>query len=265
MNILYVGDIMGETGIRVIEQVLPGLRTEKQVDIVIAQAENVSQGKGMTVADYQRLRRAGIDGFSGGNHSFDQAELLPLLSDPAAPVAAPANMPECPSPGYKYVGQGDKRVLMISLLGHIVGKDADKPTANPLLVIEEILEQESSSARAATVVNFHGDYSSEKVVIGHYLDGKATVVIGDHWHVPTADSRVLPGGTAHQTDVGMCGALNSSLGVEYDSIITRWKTGHPTRNTMATVAPYQFNALLVAVNEQGLADSVTPINRILQS
>jgi metallophosphoesterase (TIGR00282 family) len=258
MNILYVGDVMGEAGMRIVERILPRLRSDKQIDLVIAQAENVSEGKGMTTVDYQRLRTIGVDGFSGGNHTMNRAELLPLLSDPASPVIGPANMPECPGPGYKYIGAGDQQVLMISLLGQIVGKDAGKLVDNPLLTIDEILARERENAHCI-VVNFHGDFSSEKVVIGHYLDGRVTAVIGDHWHVPTADARILPGGTAHITDVGMCGALNSSLGVEYDSIIPRWKTGHATKNILAATAPFQFNALLVSADEQGLASSVEQI------
>lgn len=263
MNILYVGDVMGEAGMKVVEQVLPRLRNDKQIDLTIAQAENVSEGKGLMVTDYQRLKVAGIDGFSGGNHTTARAEIFPLLSDPASPVIGPANMLDCPGPGYKYVGSGDKQVLMISLLGQIVGKDAGKETKNPLLTIDEILEHEADNARCV-VVNFHGDYSSEKVVMGHYLDGRVTAVVGDHWHVPTADARILPGGTAHITDVGMCGTLNSSLGVEYDSIVPRWKTGKQTKNIMATEPPYQFNALLVQTNDEGLTARVEQIQIMLE-
>lgn len=263
MNILYIGDVMAEPGIHVIERLLPDLRRQHQLDMVIAQAENVTNGKGLSVADYQRLKKAGVDGFSGGNHSIANDEIFSLLNDRAAPVTAPANMPDCPGPGYKYVGVGDKRVLIISLLGHIVGRDADKPTLNPLQKIDEILDREKSVNRYATIVNFHGDYSSEKVVIGHYLDGRVSAIIGDHWHVPTADARVLPGGTAHMTDVGMCGTLNSSLGVAYESILPRWHDGIQTRNVLADRPPYQFNALLVRVNDAGLADSAEFIQKIL--
>jgi calcineurin-like phosphoesterase len=181
------------------------------------------------------------------------------------PVTAPANMPETPGAGYKYVGLGDKKVLLVSLLGQIVGRDANKEMRNPLQIIDEILEREESTDKAATIVNFHGDYSSEKVVIGHYLDGRASVVVGDHWHVPTADARVLPGGTAHMTDVGMCGTLNSSLGVTYHSIVTRWKTGTPTRNELADEPPYQFNALLVEIDDTGLARSVEAIQKTIEA
>lgn len=262
MNILYIGDIMGEAGIRTVERILPKLRREKQIAAVIAQAENVSQGKGMNVADYQRLRKLGVDGFTGGNHSTHWPELLPLLADPAVPVTAPANMPDIPKPGFKYVTIGGQTVLIISLLGQIVGRDAAKPADNPLQTIDDILKQQQSVARYATIVNFHGDFSSEKVVIGHYLDGQVTAVIGDHWHVPTADARLLPGGTAHMTDVGMCGTLDSSLGVDYDSIIPRWRDGTQTKNVLANKSPYQFNAVLVEVDASGPAVSVEHIQKV---
>ncbi len=264
MNILYIGDVMAEPGMRIVERVLPTLRHEKHIDVVIAQAENVSEGKGFNVVDYQRLRKAGVDGFTGGNHSFRQASILQLLGDTNVPVVAPLNMGETPSPGYKYVQVGDKRVLIASVLGQVVGVDSQKEVQNPLQAIDALLESQANEPRDATVINIHGDYSSEKVVFGHYLDGRVTVVVGDHWHIPTADARVLPGGTAHQTDVGMCGTLDSSLGVTYESIIPRWRDGRQTRNVLATEPPYQFNALLVTINDQGLAEAVEPIQRIFE-
>lgn len=264
MKILYIGDVMAEAGMRVVERVLPGLKREHTIDLVIAQAENVTSGKGLAVDDYQRLKRAGVDAFSGGNHSFESQSILPLLADPAAPVTAPANMPACPGPGYKYVGGGDQRVLLVSLLGQVVGRDADLPVANPLQTIDQILHSQKNEPRQATIVNFHGDFSSEKVVIGHYLDGRVTAVVGDHWHTPTADARVLPGGTAHMTDVGMCGVLNSSLGVTYDSIIPRWLDGQQTRNVLATEPPYQFNALLMTVGNSGMASKAESLRLILE-
>jgi metallophosphoesterase (TIGR00282 family) len=261
MNILYVGDVMGQYGIETIRQLLPDVRKEYAVDVVVAQAENVSNGKGMNVADYQTLRALGVDGFTGGNHTVADKEIFSLLSDANAPVTGPANMHDCPGPGFKYVGTGDKKVLIVSLLGQIVGRDAEKPTDNPLQMIDGILEDQKNVARAATIVNFHGDFSSEKVVIGHYLDGRVTAIVGDHWHVPTADARVLPGGTAHMTDVGMCGALDSSLGVTYESIVPRWLDGTQTKNVLATSGKRQFNGLLVTVSSTGLAEKALHIQK----
>lgn len=264
MNILYVGDIMGEVGVEVVEKVLPGLRRDKKVDLVVAQAENVTNGKGISQDDFARLKKAGVDFCTGGNWSLHLDDIIPALSDPAQPIIRPANYPEgTPGLGYKYTSTVKGKVLVISLLGQIVGKDSAKPVDNPLLVIDKILAYRESDT-LATVVNFHGDYSSEKVVIGHYLDGKVSIVVGDHWHVPTADAQVLPGGTAHQTDVGMCGSLDSSLGVSYGSILPRWHDERSTRNTLETFGRRQFNALLVGIDDAtGLAKSAEQIRHIL--
>ena len=155
------------------------------------------------------------------------------------------------------------KVLVISLLGKIVGKAASNPMDNPLIVVDEILEKYKDKELDNIVVNFHGDYSSEKVIIGHYLDGKVSLVAGDHWHVPTADARVLPKGTAHITDVGMCGVLNASLGVKLDSVIKRWHENIPTRNELESEGPKQFNAVIVKTTDSGLADDIKQINLVI--
>lgn len=259
MNILYVGDVMGEPGIEVLERVLPGVRKDEKVDLVIAQAENVSGGKGITVRDFERLRRAGVDFCTGGNWSLNREEIIPVLQDPAQPIIRPANYPAgTPGKGYKYLDG----VLVVSLLGQIVGKDSDKSVDNPLRVIDQILESQKDTKKKAVIVNFHGDYSSEKVIIGHYLDGRVTGVVGDHWHVPTADARVLPGGTAHITDVGMCGALDSSLGVKFTSVIPRWRDGKTMANVLETAGRRQFNAVLVESDSGGLAAAIRQIRQV---
>lgn len=264
MNILYIGDVMAETGMLVVERILPDLRREKNIDFVVAQAENVSNGKGLSVRDYERLQKAGVDAFTGGNHTPYQAELYELLESSTAPVVGPANMEECPGPGYKLVETSKGPILVVSLLGSIVGKHADTPVENPLKKIDEILANVPRDSYNASVVNFHGDFSSEKVVFGFYVDGRVSVAVGDHWHVPTADARLLPKGTAHMTDVGMCGVLDSSLGVKIESIIPRWRDGAQTKNELATEGAIQFNALWVDVDEKtGLANCVEPIRIIL--
>jgi len=132
MNILYIGDVMGDMGLAAVEKVLPALRQERAIDVVIAQSENTSDGKGLSVGDYTRLKALGIDGMSGGDHTVDKPEIFPLLENPDEPVIGPANMRECPGPGYKYVEASGKRVLFISLLGGVVGRYADREIDNPL-------------------------------------------------------------------------------------------------------------------------------------
>ena len=265
MKILYVGDVMGEAGIETVEKLLPKIVEENDVDLVIAQAENVSDGKGLAVEDYERLKRAGVQAFTGGNWTLNLEETHDLLEDEDHPVTRPANYPEgTAGKRYKIVDTSEGKVLVVSLLGSIVGKDADKPMDNPLAVIDGILNKLSISDFEAVIVNFHGDFSSEKVVIGHYLDGHVTAVIGDHWHVPTADARVLKGGTAHITDVGMVGSLDSSLGVKFESVLPRWRDGIQTRNILETEGAMQFNAVLVETNlATKRAKSIKQIRQIL--
>lgn len=266
MNILYVGDVMGELGMQVVEKVLPELRKTENIDVVIAQLENLSDGKGIKPADFDRMRRAGIDFGTGGNWSLHQPGAFQLLNDPAVPLIRPANYPQgTPGLGYKYLPVSGGQILVISLLGQIVGRDADKPVDNPLKIVDKILAQESSQPKLATVVNLHGDFSSEKVVIGHYLDGRASLVVGDHWHVPTADAQILANSTAHQTDVGMCGSLDSCLGVKFEVIEKRWLDGTPSRNILETGGRLQFNSVLVGVGQDGKAETIKNIRQVFEA
>ncbi len=191
-------------------------------------------------------------------------EIYGALSSPSEPIIRPANYShDTPGLGYKYIKLKDQSVLVISLLGSIVGKDADKPKLNPLVTVDKILSETQATKPDAIIVNFHGDYSSEKVIIGHYLDGRVSAVIGDHWHVPTADARILTNGTAHISDVGMCGTLNSSLGVSFDSVITRWRDGIATRNKIETTGPKQFNAVLIETETSNKSKSIQPIQFLI--
>jgi len=263
MKILYLGDVMAEAGLRLLEQKLPQLRIELEIDVVIAQAENLSDGKGVLPADFRRLQKAGVDFATGGNHSLAKAEIYPSLNDPVQPIIRPANYLDEAGLEYKYLQTTKGRILIVSMMGQIVGKDAEKPTKNPLQCIDQILAETKDQPHIATVVNFHGDFSSEKVVFGHYLDGRVSLVVGDHWHVTTADACILPNGTGYISDVGMCGTLDSSLGVTYDSIIPRWRDGKQTRNVLAEKPPFQLNGLLAEVDiTSGLTSDVELVRRI---
>ncbi len=265
MNILYIGDVMGDLGVQTVERILPDLRREHQISLVVAQAENTTNGRGISLSDFARLRKVGVDFCSGGNWTLWLDEINAALADPTQPIVRPANYPaDTPGVDFKYAQSPQGAVLVVSLMGQIVGRDADKPMDNPLKKIDAIIASQIDTPKVATIVNLHGDFSSEKVIIGHYLDGRASVVVGDHWHVPTADARILPKGTAHQTDVGMCGALNGSLGVTMESVIPRWRDGLQTRNQLVQDGPLQFNALLATIDEQtGLAQKTQSINLTL--
>lgn len=264
MKILYLGDIMASPGRRVVAKLLPSLKKEYSIDIVVAQAENVTHGKSMSPAHMEELRQIGIDFFTGGNHSVERNDTQLLLNDPNSPIISPYNMDGYPNEwGIKSLKTSFGDLLFISLLGQTVPKSLEMQ--NPLLAIDEALEHNSLKNYAAIVVNFHGDYSSEKRVIGYYLDGRVTAVIGDHWHVPTADAMILPSGSAHISDVGMCGTLHSSLGVELEVIKNRWRNNVPTRNKIAETGPFQLNAVAITVDENTkLATKIEQVNKVVE-
>jgi metallophosphoesterase (TIGR00282 family) len=260
MKIFYLGDIMGKPGRKVVAEHLKALREEHGVDFVVAQGENLSHGKGMSMPNTEQMMAAGVDAFTGGNWTLKRPDINPWLEDPAKPVVRPANYKEgTPGKRYKIVETPYGRVLIFSLLGQIVGA-FEHDVDNPLKVADEILEETKNENLAARVVNFHGDFSSEKLVIGQYLDGRATMVVGDHWHVPTADAEVQAGGTAHISDVGMTGSRDSCLGIETRVIVQRWLTGNASRNELETEGRMWLCGLLVDVDSRtGLAKSVQQI------
>lgn len=255
---------MGGPGRDTVRDILPILKKEYSPDLVIAQAENVSHGVGMTPQHMQELMTYGVEVFTGGNHTYKKSGIHDFLKDDNQPIVGPANLPITPGKGYKYVRTSLGDVLIVSILGTIFPLKEVEETTNPLKKIDEILESEKGRRRIATIVNFHADWSSEKVVFGQYLDGKVSAVIGDHWHVPSADARVLPGGTAHISDVGMTGALDSCLGVESKLIIARWRDGVKNKNELEENKPWQLNAVIIDTdNQTGLAKSIEHIRRIL--
>ena len=259
MKVLYIGDIMGRPGRTTVKNVLPEIVKEHGVDFVVAQGENLSDGKGMQLKAVEDMLESGIDFFTGVNWTAKRSEITPWLEDTKKPVTGPANMADMPGPGYKVVNTPHGKFLFVSLLGQIVGY-IQPETTNPLKIIDEILEKTKHETFAAKIVNFHGDYSSEKLVIGQYLDGRVSAVVGDHWHIPTADARILPNGTAHITDVGMVGSRDSCLGVKSEVIIERWLTENPSRNVLETEGEMQFCALLIEINSStGQSTSVEQI------
>lgn len=262
MTVLYIGDVVGEPGRLLISKILPGLKDDLNVDFVIVQSENsADDGKSPTPANLIQMQNAGANFFTGGNHSFSSKS--DIYDDPSLPIVRPANVIGNSDKGYKIVEFNGKRILIGSFLGQIVGMQRIVAT-NPLQKADEILEKEAGNFDLS-IVNFHGDYSSEKIVFGYYLDGRVNAVVGDHWHVPTADAMVYPKGTAHISDVGMTGCLHSSLGVKTDIIIDRWQNSISNKNELENDPPFQFNAVLIEIDDAtNKTVSIKQIQRILE-
>ena len=235
-----IGDVMGRPGRRAVAALLPGLRRELALDLVVANGENAAAGRGITEATAQELYDAGVDVITSGNHVWDQKEILPVLDQEVA-MLRPLNYP--PSvPGRGLLTQ--KGVTVLNLQGRTFMPDIDCPFRAADAALQELPED------AIVVVDIHAEATSEKQAIGRYLDGRVAAVVGTHTHVPTADAQLLPGGTAYVTDLGMVGPRESIIGNEIDAVLKRFLTGLPTRLPVAEKSPTtQFNAVLVAIDE----------------
>ncbi len=250
MRLLYLGDVVGQYGIRILEAKLRDLKKTESIDVCVIQSENVTNGKGISSSDFQLLKDLGVDFFMGGNHSFANPSINVYLDNPNQPILAPGNYDHrSKTVGVKELDTRYGKILFVSLLGQIVGKDSGLSTINPLRFIDEVLNEKKSIDYCAKIVNIHGDFSSEKIVMGHYLDGRVSAVIGDHWHVPTADARILPNKTAYISDVGMTGALDSSLGVKYDVIVSRWRDGIKNQHILENSGDWQLNGVVIEIDD----------------
>ncbi|HUO61782.1 MAG TPA: TIGR00282 family metallophosphoesterase [Candidatus Acidoferrales bacterium] len=236
MRILFVGDIFGRAGRTIVMNRLPEMISSRNVDLVIANAENAAGGFGLTPQIAEEFFDLGIDVLTTGNHVWDKRELIDYFNSsenepysPARRVLRPANYP-AGSPGigmYEGTTRSGIPYAVINLQGRVFMTNID----DPFRKADQLLGQTSSRI---IFVDMHAEATSEKVALGWYLDGRVTAVIGTHTHVPTADERVLPNGTAYQTDVGMTGPYDSVIGVQKEAIVNRFLTGMPSRFEAAT-------------------------------
>lgn len=224
MRALLIGDVVGGAGLRALLARLPELRERHRPDVVVVNAENAAAGAGTSPRQARDLLDAGVDVLTGGNHTLQKPEIYPMLE--AEPrVLRPANIAvNAPGSGLVTVETPAGPVSVISILGSVFMTVSQSPFA----IIDDLVER--ARARAAVVlVDVHAEATSEKIALGWYLDGRVTAVVGTHTHVPTADARVLPKGTAYLTDLGMTGPHDSVIGVRTDIILRRFLSGGPGR------------------------------------
>ncbi|MCY3657338.1 MAG: YmdB family metallophosphoesterase [Chloroflexi bacterium] len=253
MRVLMVGDIVGRPGREAVGAVLPELRNTLRIDHVIANGENTARGRGLTERTANELFESGVDVITSGNHIFDIREFVPLL-DRDWPVLRPANYPP-QAPGRGVYQHHD--LTVISLMGRVF---MPATVDDPFRVIDELLEDIPPGS--CVVVDFHAEASSEKQALSWYLDGRVSAIVGTHTHVPTADARVLPGGTASVGDLGMVGVHDSVIGDDVRSVIRRFVTGMPTRLPVAEGETGVFNSVLIEIDsDTGLATGVERVDR----
>lgn len=257
MRVLVIGDIVGKPGVDAVTALLPELITSEHLDLVIANAENASGGAGISLKAYRKLRNAGVDVLTMGDHIYKKADIYRLIAD-HEPIVKPANYPvEAPGAEYLVVPARDGTpVGVFSLLGRLYMRPVDCPFKAADRVLEALKDQ-----TRCIIVDLHAEATGDKAVIGRYLDGKVSAVIGTHTHVPTADECILPGGTAFLTDVGMTGPYESILGRRIDRVLQANRTFVPAPFDVAEGDPRLAAALIDVDNSTGKARSIHRIMR----
>lgn len=258
MRILFIGDIFGRPGRTIVRELLPTLVSKHEVELVIANGENSAAGFGITPPLVDELLDMGISVITTGNHVWDKREIVDYFNSadgdiysPAKRVLRPANYP-AGTPGWGlYEGQTRSGIpyAVMNLQGRVfMGNNED-----PFRVADDLLKQVQAKV---VLVDFHAEATSEKIALGWYLDGRVTALLGTHTHVPTADARVLPGGTAYQTDVGMSGPYDGVIGVTKETILRKFLTNMPTRFEPATGDARLCAALIDCNPETGHASRI---------
>jgi len=252
---MIIGDIVGRPGRRAVKANVNSLKREFNIDFVIANGENAAGGKGITEDTGQDLFINGVNVLTMGNHVWNKREAFEYL-DRETRIVRPANYPPgTPGVGWAfYDAAGNIKICVINLIGRIFLEPLDCPFRR----VDEIIKKAKEQARII-IVDFHAEATSEKVAMGWYLSGRVTAVVGTHTHVQTADEKILPGGTAYITDLGMTGPMESVIGVKKDVVIDKFVNRIPRYFEVAK-GPYQFNAALIDVDEE--TGEATSIRRI---
>ncbi|MEO5375755.1 MAG: YmdB family metallophosphoesterase [Alphaproteobacteria bacterium] len=258
MRILYCGDVVGASGRAAVLKHLPDLRQRLRLDFVVVNAENAAHGFGLTGKICAEFYAAGVDVITTGNHVWDQREIITYI-DNEARLLRPMNYPRgTPGRGAAvYDAPGGRKVLVMQVMGRLFMDPLDDPFA----AVDLVLSQYRLMDRVqAAIVDVHGEATSEKMALGHLADGRASLVIGSHTHIPTADAQILPGGTAYQTDAGMCGDYNSVIGVVKEPSIARFVRKMPTERLSPAGGEATLCGVYLETDEvTGLARAVAPV------
>ncbi len=250
MLILAIGDLIGKPGRKAISQLLPGLRQQYGLDLVIANAENAAGGRGLTPDTARELLDSGVDVLTSGNHIWAQKEIIPYL-DGDMLIIRPLNYPAgVPGKGYLVI----KGVAVVNLMGRVFIGDFDCP----FRAMDQLLAKLEPKI---VIVDFHAEATSEKVAMGRYLDGRVSAVLGTHTHVGTIDAQLLPKGTAYVSDIGMSGPIDSVIGDDTEDVLQRFLTQMPHRLGVGK-GKVAFNAIMVGVDDKtGKATSIERVYR----
>ena len=262
VRVMLIGDVIGRPGRDAVRGVLPALRRERSIDVVVANGENLAAGAGLTPALAEELLDAGIDVITSGNHIWDKREIYDYL-ETDRPVLRPLNYPDAaPGRGWLVHQLPDGgEVAVINAIGRVFMHEMD----SPFTALDRLLDESAEPLPPVRILDFHCEATSEKNAMGWHLDGRVTAVLGTHTHVPTADARLLPRGTAYISDVGMTGPRDSIIGFATESVLPRFLTHLPTRFAVAP-GPVSFNAVVVEADaETGRACSIEQVQMVIEA
>jgi 2',3'-cyclic-nucleotide 2'-phosphodiesterase len=257
MRILFIGDIVGRPGREVVTTQAPLLRDSLRLDFIVANGENAAGGFGLTRAIANDLFAAGVDVITTGNHWADQKEILSFLGEEDR-ILRPRNLPPgAPGRGAGvYETRGGERVLVVNPLGRVFMDPQDDPFA---AVEAELSACPLGEAADAVVIDMHAEATSEKMAMGHFCDGRASLVVGTHSHVPTGDAQILPGGTAYQTDAGACADYDSVIGMDKFEPLQRYTRKVPGNRFSPATGPATLCGVFVETNAKGFAARIEPV------
>lgn len=249
MRLLFLGDVMGRAGRAAISARLPGLRAEWRLDFVVVNGENASNGAGLSAEHAKLLLASGADCVTLGDHAFDQRDMLQFIE--AEPrVLRPMNFAKgAPGRGHRVFQDGrGRKVLVAQVLGQVFMK---RPFDDPFSAVDQVLRSHPlGGAVQASLIDVHCEATSEKMGMGHFCDGRASVVVGTHTHVPTGDAMILPAGTAYQSDAGMCGDYNSVIGMDKTEPMRRFVTGMSKGRFTPAEGPATLSGLYVETDDR---------------
>ena len=252
MRILFLGDIVGAPGVAAIKKMLPGIRASERLDLVVANAENATNGSGLSPKDYRHLRAAGIDAITLGDHIYKKQEIAEVMANPREPICKPANFPpEAPGRDHVALTVNGVSVVVISLMGRTFMRPVDCPYS----AVDRVLKSLPAGPRVV-LVDIHAEATADKYLMAHHLKGRVSAVLGTHTHVPTADEQILPGGTAFQCDVGMCGPYDSILGRRIDRVLSTAISFVPSSFDVATGDVRLSGAIVDADDATGSATGI---------
>jgi len=267
MKILFFGDIVGQSGRQALKEILPELKKELAPDLTLVNGENSAAGLGFSQKTVEEILAAGVDWLTSGDHTFDVKEAATLLEDKKWPLVRPLIWPgDVPGRGWETITVGAKKILLVALAGRVfMRQNFDDPFPR----IKELLEdyslkgaKQGSEAVDAILIDFHAEATSEKGAMAWFLDGQVSAVLGTHTHVPTADEKILPGGTAFISDLGMVGPKDSVLGMAPDIVIKRLLTQRQIKMETASGPLTEVNGVFLEIDDQtGLAKKIERVRR----